>query len=79
MRQSGNWMSTAPKDMLGREFKVGDKAARAKTSGRAVNIEVVDITRVEDDKVYCAGSKVAVNFPGRLLIVNAVYEANQVS
>jgi len=78
MRESGNWMSRAPKDMRGVEFKVGDKAVRAKSSGRAVNIEVVDITRVEDDKVYCAGSKVAINFPGRLLIVTKLYEADQV-
>jgi len=74
MRQSGNWMSAVALDMRGTEFKVGDKAVRAKSSGRAVNIEVVDITRIEDGKIYCAGSKVAVNFPGRLLIVTPLFD-----
>ena len=32
-------------------------------------LEVVPVTRVENGKVYLSGSKVAINFPGRLLIV----------
>lgn len=74
MRTSGNWMSTELKDMRGIEFKVGDVVARAQKSGQAVNIEIVDVTRIEDGKLYVNNSKVKVNFPGRLLIVNELYQ-----
>lgn len=71
-RTQGNWMSTEPIDMLGRAFQLGDTYAKATTCGRAVNLELCTVTRLEDGKVYGAGSKVAIRFPGRCLIVNEV-------
>lgn len=71
--ETGNWMSEEPNDMRGRPLRVGDRVVRAYVSGRASNIEVVDVTRVDNGKVYLDGSPRAVNYPGRLLIVNEVY------
>lgn len=65
--ETGNWMSEEPNDMRGRPLRVGDRVVRAS------NIEVVDVTRVDNGKVYLDGSPRAVNYPGRLLIVNEVY------
>lgn len=73
-RLEGNWMSTKLKDMLGKTFAVSDKVAKACTSGRAVNLEIGEVTRIEDDKMYLDGSKVAIRFPGRLLIVTKVFD-----
>ena len=69
-RLQGNWVNTLPVDMLGREFKLGDSYVKACTFGRAVNLELCTITRVEDGKVYGAGSKVYIRFPSRCMIVN---------
>jgi hypothetical protein len=71
-RISGNWMSDELVDMLGRTFTVGDFVVRAKTSGRAVNIEIGKVTRIESDKIFLSNSKVPVYYPGRMLIVNEV-------
>jgi len=60
-RKLGNWSSHKCLDMYNRPLSIGDKVAKATTSGRAV---------IEDGKVYLNNSKVAVVFPGRLLIVN---------
>ncbi len=75
-RQLGDWSGRrskdetgAPVDMYGRPIAVGDKVAKAVSSGRAVNLSVCDVTRVHEGKVYLSGSKVAVVYPARLLIV----------
>ncbi len=73
MRESGRWMDTDLKDMRGIDFALGDKVVKAKTSGRAVNIEIAEVTRIEEGKLYLSGSKVPVNFPGRLLIVTKIF------
>ena len=72
-RESGDWMSDALIDMRGQSFKVGDKVARWITSGRAANLEVSEVTRIENEKLYLADSKVAIRYPGRLLNVSRVY------
>lgn len=72
-RTRGNWMSKSPTDMLGRLFALGDKYVKACTSGRAVNLEICTVTRIENGKIYGNGSKVGINFPGRCLIVNEVF------
>ncbi|MCI4438130.1 MAG: hypothetical protein JHC33_15090 [Ignisphaera sp.] len=64
------WLDTDLVDMLGREFTVGDNVVRATTSGRASSIEIVEVTKIWNGRVYVGGSKQPVNFPGRLLIVN---------
>lgn len=71
-RLEGKWMATELKDMLGKPFVVGDKVAKACTSGRAVNLEIGEVTRIEAGRMYMDGSKVAIRFPGRLLIVTKV-------
>ncbi len=66
---NSNWQGTAPLDLLGREIQTGDKVVRAVTSGRASNIEVVEVV-VNGGRVYCGGSKAALNFPSRVMVVN---------
>lgn len=73
-RETGNWMSSSLKDMRGQVFVVGDKVAKAFTSGRSVNLSVCTVTRIENGNMYLDGSKVAIRFPGRLLIVTKIYE-----
>lgn len=70
----GVWMDTDLVDMLGREFVVGDKVVKAATSGRAVNLLIGTVTRIENGKMYLDNSKVPINFPGRLLIVTKLFE-----
>lgn len=70
MTQLGKWMGTALVDMLDRQFALGDRVARAYKGGQAVNIKISVVTRLEDGKLYLDDSKVAVVYPGRLLIVN---------
>lgn len=66
---NSNWLGTSPLDLLGREIQTGDKVVRAVTSGRASNIEVVEVV-VNGGRVYCGGSKAALNFPSRVMVVN---------
>ena len=73
-RETGTWMSSALRDMRGQEFVVGDKVAKAYSSGRSVNLSVCTVTRIEDGNMYLDGSKVAIRYPGRLLIVTKVYQ-----
>jgi hypothetical protein len=69
----GKWLDTAPADMRGNPFTVGDKVARAYTSGRAVNLQISEVTRIVLDKIYLDDSKVSINYPGRLLIVSPLF------
>jgi hypothetical protein len=61
-------------DMLGKGFQIGDKVAKAQTSGRAVNLEIGEVTRIDNGRLYLSGSKVPVNFPGRLLVVTKLFD-----
>lgn len=74
MRTEGKWLETDCADMFGQSFKVGDKVARGIVSGRSANIEIADVTRIEDGKIYLSDSKVAIRFPGRLLIITQIFE-----
>lgn len=71
-RIEGKWMATDLVDMQGRSFAIGDKCAKAATSGRAVNLNICTVTRIENGKLYLDNSKVAINYPGRLLIVTEI-------
>lgn len=71
-RTHGNWMSTELRDAVGRPFFVGDHVARGIISGRSANIEITKVSKIENGKLYLDGSNVAIRYPGRLLIVNAV-------
>lgn len=70
---TGNWMSTDLVDMRQRQFKVGDKVARATVSGRSANLMVSEVTHIANGNVYLDGSKVKINYPGRLLIVTEMF------
>lgn len=71
-RITGKWMSTDPTDVFNQEIKLNDQIVRACKSGQAVNIEICTVTRVENEKIYVDFSKVAIRYPGRCMIVNAV-------
>jgi hypothetical protein len=73
-REEGDWMSNKLVDMRGNTFKLGDYVAKAFLSGRSCNLSVGRVTRIEDGKMYLDNSKVAIRFPGRLLIVTKLYE-----
>lgn len=66
------------KDMRGRVYQVGDKVARGRSVGRSVEVEIVEVTRIENGKMYMGGSKTAVWYPSRMLIVNEIYEPPKV-
>jgi hypothetical protein len=70
----GKWMGTDLVDMQGKSYAVGDIVARGVKSGYAVSIEIVEVTRIEDDKIYVGGSKVPIKYPQRLLIVTGFYK-----
>jgi len=59
-------------DIRGMPMKVGDRVARAFTAGRAAMLKIATITRIENGKMYLDDSKVALNYPSRLLVVNAL-------
>ena len=54
----------------GIKFKVGQKVLRPVVYGRSPELEVCEVTRVEDGKVYLDGSKVALRILGRIWILN---------
>lgn len=57
-------------DKLGFAFSEGCKVARAVSRGRSsVDLDICTVTRIEDGKVYLDNSKVAIRYPGRLLII----------
>lgn len=57
------------KDMKGFAFNVGCKVARAVVYGRSPQIEICEVTRIEDGKMYLDNSKQAIRYPDRLLII----------
>lgn len=60
-------------DTLGKPLSVGDKVARGVSFGRSSGFEFTTIREIKDGKVYLAGSKVPLNYPSRLLIVNELF------
>lgn len=62
-----------PKDLQGKELKVGQLVARAYIHGPSVPlIELRRVTRIENDLVYLDNSPRALNFPSRVLIFEDV-------
>ncbi len=70
----GKWMATNLIDLLGVEYQLGDRVVKADISGRAANIRISIVTRIENGKMYLDESKVAINYPGRMLIVNKLFD-----
>lgn len=61
-------------DMRGIAYKVGYKVAKADSYGSSATIRVSEVTKIENGKMYLDDAKVAINYPGRMLIINKVYE-----
>jgi len=61
-------------DLLGREFKVGDKVARGDAySTSTAGVRIVTVTKIANNgKPHLSGGRNAVWYPERLLIVNGV-------
>lgn len=55
--------------MKGYAFNVGCKVARAVNNGRNSVIRICEVTRIENNAIYLDNSKVAIRYPGRLLII----------
>lgn len=58
-------------DARGVPYAVGQQVARAAKMGRVdgLYVKICVVTAVIDDKVYLDGSRVAINFPERLAII----------
>lgn len=72
--QRGDWQGRDLVDMLDKTFKVGDRVARAYTSGRSANLELRTVTKIADGKLWLDNSHVPINYPGRLLIITGLTE-----
>lgn len=57
------------KDKNGFAFNVGCKVARAVIFGKSPIIDICEVTRIEDGKMYLDNSKQAMKYPERLLII----------
>ena len=57
------------RDMKGFAFNVGCKVARAVLWGKSPKLDICEVTRIEDGKIYLNDSKQAIRFPDRLLII----------
>lgn len=57
------------KDKTGFAFNVGCKVARAVIFGKSPIIDICEVTRIEDGKMYLDNSKQAMKYPERLLII----------
>lgn len=60
-------------DALGKPLSVGDLVLRAVIFGRSAGLEFTSIREIKNGRVYLATSKVPVNYPSRLLIVNEMF------
>lgn len=60
-------------DALGKPLSVGDMVLRSVTFGRSAGFEFTTIREIRDGRVYLASSKVPLNYPSRLLIVNDMF------
>lgn len=60
---------TTPTDMKGFAFNEGCKVVRAVISGQSPKLAICEVTKIENGKIYLDGSKKAINFPKRLLII----------
>lgn len=67
------YASTDIVDALGRPLNVGDRIVRSVTFGRSAGFEFTTIREIKNGKVYLATSKVALNYPSRVLIVNDLF------
>lgn len=74
MNISTDWYGTDLCDMLGKRYSVGDDVVYPFRSGNSADMKIVKVTKIdlEKNKIYLNGSKVALNYPGRCLIVTGL-------
>lgn len=60
-------------DCLGKPLSVGDRVVRGVSFGRAAGLEFTTITEIKNGRVYLASSKVPLNYPSRLFVVNDMF------
>jgi hypothetical protein len=60
--------------MRGIAYKVGDKVAKADSYGSSATLRVSAVTKIENGKMYLDDAKVTIHYPGRMLIIDKVYE-----
>ena len=56
-------------DMKGFAFNEGCKVARAVMWGKSPKLDICEVTKIADGKLYLDNSKQAIRFPERLLII----------
>ncbi len=57
------------KDMEGCQFWLKCYVARPVIHGNSPYIDICQVTKIEDNKIYLDGSKQPIQFPKRLLII----------
>jgi FAD synthase len=60
-------------DALGKPLSIGDKVVRGASFGRSAGLEFTTIANIKNGRVYLASSKVPLNYPSRVLIVNDIF------
>ncbi len=60
-------------DALGKPLSVGDRVVRGASFGRSAGLEFTTIADIKNGRVYLTCSKVPLNYPSRLLIVNELF------
>lgn len=60
-------------DALGKPLAVGDRVVRGASFGRSAGLEFTTIADIRNGRVYLATSKVPLNYPSRVLIVNELF------
>ena len=60
-------------DALGKPLSVGDRVVRGASFGRSAGLEFTTIADIRNGRVYLASSKVPLNYPSRVLIVNELF------
>lgn len=66
-REYAPWRKAGLSDMYGKTFDVGDDVIKVFVGGRSPIIAKCVVSRIESGKLYLDGSKVAIQFPSRLL------------
>jgi hypothetical protein len=77
MTIQSDFLGTEAKDMLGNDYKVGDKVVRGVVLGKiatSYDIEIKEVTEIKNGKVYLDGATRSVKYPGRMLIVTKVFQ-----
>lgn len=62
------------RDKVGHVIEPGMLVVKPKTSGRSALLEIRTVREIRDGKLYLDDSHVAIQYPGRLLVINELKE-----